>query len=155
MEGGKNYTMDGEEAKNHPHLLMLDAFEGEIDGELKFNKVLYKYRKAAVEEDDWKFDREQWGPTDPGFTSIMQSLDELDVTELEEVDRMHLFKLTAKGRDVADGLRRGLDKLQPDFSKKASVIHSIAERDKDRSGSEIEQDDIIQEAKEETEGSQV
>lgn len=155
MEDNENYTLDGEEAKNHPHLLMLEAFDGEVDGELKFNKILYKYRKAAVEKDDWEFDREQWGPTDPGFTSIMQSLDELDVTELEEVDRMHLFKLTAKGRDVASGLQRGLDKLQPDFSEKASVIHSIAERDKDRSGSEIEQDDIIQEAKEETEGRQV
>ena len=155
MTEDRNYTMENEEAKNHPHLLMLDAFEGEIDGELKFNKVLYKYRKGAVEKDDWKFDREHWGPTDPGFTSIMQSLDELDVTELEEVDRMHLFRLTAKGRDVTSGLRRGLNKLHPDFSERTSVIHSIAERDKDRSGSEIEQDDIIQEAKEETEGSQV
>ena len=147
--------MDEDEAKNHPHLLMLDAFDGEIDGELKFNKVLYKYREAAVEEEDWQCDREQWGPTDPGFTSIMQSLDELNVTELEEVDRMHLFKLTTKGKDVARGLRRGLNKLHPNFSEKDSVIHSIAESDKDRSGSEIEQDDIIQDAKEETEGSQV
>jgi len=155
MADDENYTMDDEEAKSHPHLLMLDAFGGEIGGELKFNKVLYKYRENAVKKDDWEFDREQWGPTDPGFTSIMQSLDELDVTELEEVDRMHLFNLTAKGRDVASGLRRGLNKLQPDFSEKDSVIQSIAQRDKDRSGSEIEQDEIIQDAKEETEGSQV
>jgi len=36
--------MKDEEAKNHPHLLMLDEFDGEIDGELKVPKVLYKYR---------------------------------------------------------------------------------------------------------------
>jgi len=30
--------MKDEEAKNHPHLLMLDEFDGEIDGELKYQK---------------------------------------------------------------------------------------------------------------------
>jgi len=49
--------MKDEEAKNHPHLLMLDEFDGEIDGELKVPKVLYKYRVNALEEEDWGFTR--------------------------------------------------------------------------------------------------
>lgn len=155
MTDDEKQVMETEEAKKHPRLLMMDAFDGEIEGELKFNKVLYKYRDTSVEKDDWAFDREQWGPTDPGFTSLMQSLDELDVADLEEVDRTHIFQLTAKGEDVAQGLRRGLDKLDPGFGERISTMFSIAEQDKDRSGSEIEQDDVIQKAKEETEGGQV
>ncbi|OVE85667.1 hypothetical protein [Natronolimnobius baerhuensis] len=147
--------MKDKEGKNHPHLLMLDEFDGEIDGELKYQKVLYKYRVNALEDDDWSFTRERWGPTDPGFTEIMQSLDDLDLAELEEDDRMHIFRLTDTGEEVADGLKRGLSKLDPGFSPRIQTILGIAESDKDRSGSEIVEDEIVQNAKEETEQSQV
>lgn len=147
--------MKDEEGKNHPHLLMLDEFDGEIDGELKYQKVLYKYRVNALEEEDWGFTRERWGPTDPGFTEIMQSLEDLNLAELEEDDRMHIFQVTDAGEEVADGLKRGLSKLDPGFSPRIQTILGIAESDKDRSGSEIVEDEIIQNAKDETEQSQV
>lgn len=147
--------MKDEEAKNHPHLLMLDEFDGEIDGELKYQKVLYKYRVNALKEEDWGFTRERWGPTDPGFTEIMQSLDDLDLAELDEDDRIHIFRLTEGGREVASGLKRGLGKLDPGFSPRIQTILGIAESDKDRSGSEIVEDEVVQKAKEETEQSQV
>lgn len=147
--------MKDKEGKNHPHLLMLNEFDGEIDGELKYHKVLYKYRYNALDEDDWGFTREQWGPTDPGFTEIMQALDDLDLADLDEDDRMHIFQITSKGREVADGIKRGLDKLDPGFSEKADTILGISKSDKNRSGSEIEEDEVIQNAKEETEQSKV
>lgn len=142
--------MKKDEGKNQPHLLMLDEFEGEIEGELKYNKVLYKYRYNTSTPEDWAFDREQWGPTDPGFTSIMQSLDDLDLAE-EEVEGTHIFKITSKGHEVADGVKRGLSKLDPAFSGRLGTILGIAEEDKHRTGSEIEEDEVIQEAKEEAE----
>lgn len=114
--------MKDEEAKNHPHLLMLDEFDGEIDGELKYQKVLYKYRVNALEEEDWGFTRERWGPTDPGFTEIMQSLDDLDLTELDKDDRIHIFWLTEGGKEVAGGLKRGLSKLDPGFKPRIQTI---------------------------------
>lgn len=142
--------MKKEEGKNQPHLLMLAEFDGEIDGELKYNKVLYKYRHNTSTPEDWAFDREQWGPTDPGFTSVMQSLDDLDLTE-EELDEIHVFKITSKGKDVADGVKRGLSKLDPGFTNRLGTILGIAEKDKDRSGSQIEEDEVVQDAKEEAE----
>ncbi|OYR54155.1 hypothetical protein DJ73_05790 [Halorubrum sp. Ea1] len=147
--------MKDKEGKNHPHLLMLDEFDGEMDGELKYHKVLYKYRVNALEKEDWGFTRDRWGPTDPGFTEIMQSLDDLDLAELDEDDRMHIVRMTNGGKEVADGLKRGLSKLDPGFSPRIQTILGIAESDKDRPGSEIVEDEIIQEAKEETEESQV
>jgi len=149
--------MKESEQKNHPHLVMLDEFDGEMDGELKYNKVLYKYRYNAeeVDDDDWAFTREQWGPTDPGFTSIMSSMADLGLSEEEDSEPMHIFRLTSKGRDVASGIKRGVTKLDPRYSSKLSTIRAIAEIDKDRSGSEIEEDEEIQEAKEETYQSKV
>lgn len=146
--------MKDKERKNHPHLLMLDEFDGRIEGELKYNKVLYKYRLNASERTDWSFTREQWGPTDPGFTSIMAALDDLDLADLDD-SRTHIFQITSKGRDVATGLKRGLNKLDPGFSGKFGVVEAIAERDNHRSGSEIVEDEEIQAAKEETEQSRV
>lgn len=147
--------MKDEEGKHHPHLLMLDEFEGVIDGELKYQKVLYKYRVNALEEEDWGFTRERWGPTDPGFTEIMQSLEDLDLAELDENDQIHIFRLTNGGKEVADGIKRGLSKLDPGFSPRIQTILGIAESDKDRSGSEIVEDEVVQEAKEEAEQSRV
>lgn len=146
--------MKDSEGKNHPHLLMLDEFEGRIEGELKYNKVLYKYRWNTSNQEEWSFTREQWGPTDPGFTSIMASLDDLDLADTEDIGT-HIFQITDKGRRVAGGLKRGLDKLDPGFSGRVGVIQNIADRDMHRSGTEIVEDEEIQSAKEETEQSRV
>jgi len=149
--------MKKDEQKNHPHLLMLDEFDGEVDGELKYNKVLYKYRYNAegIDEDDWAFTREQWGPTDPGFTSIMSSIEDLGLAEGDDSEPIHIFNLSSKGKSVAGGIKRGVSKLDPDFSGKLGTIQAIAARDKDRSGSEIEEDEEVQEAKKETHQSRV
>jgi hypothetical protein len=142
--------MKSQEEKNHPRLLMLDGFDGKIEGELKYHKCLYKYRYNALEERDWSFKREERGPTDPGFTSIMQSMDDLDLVNGDSSEATHVFNITSKGKGVAKGLKRGLSKLDPTFDGKLDIMTEIAKRDKHRSGSEIVEDEEIQEAKEET-----
>lgn len=147
--------MKDQEAKNHPHLLMLDEFNGMIEGELKYNKCLYKYRYNAVSKEDWAFKREERGPTDPGFTSLMQSREDLGLVETDDSEVAHRFNITRLGQGVASGIRRGVSKLDPEFSPKSDLLQQIADRDKDRSGSEIVEDEEIQEAKEHTPRSDV
>lgn len=147
--------MKDEEAKNHPHLLMLDAMDGEIEGELKYNKVLYKYRYNALKKEDWAFKREERGPTDPGFTSLLQSMEDLELVESDDSGDSHRFNITSIGNAVSAGIRRGVSKLDPEFSPKVDTISRIAEKDKDRSGSEIVEDEEIQEGKEETYQSEI
>lgn len=134
----------------HPRLLMLDDFDGEIDGRLKFHKSLYQYRNSDPEaEEDWEFRREEHGPLDPGFSSRMQSYEDLDMAEVDEDSEPHRFRITSKGERFARGLSKGLSKLRDDFEKSRSNLKEIATRNKDRSGSEIEQDEDVQEAKDE------
>ncbi len=142
--------MKDEEAKNHPHLLLLDEFDGEIEGELKYNKCLYKYRYNALTKEDWAFKREERGPTDPGFTSILQSMEDLGLVESDDSENAHRFNITTVGNTVSTGIQRGVSKLDPEFSPKMDMIAAIADRDKDRSGSEIVEDEEIQEGKEDT-----
>jgi len=142
--------MKDEEAKNHPHLLMMDEFEGVIDGELKYNKCLYKYRYNALTKEDWAFTREERGPTDPGFTSLIQSMEDMGLMESDDSEKTHRFNITSLGRSVTSGIRRGVSKLDPDFEPRMDMISRIADRDKDRSGSEIVEDEEIQEGKEGT-----
>lgn len=142
--------MKKDEAKNHPHLLMLEEFDGTIEGELKYNKCLYKYRYNTLTREDWAFTREERGPTDPGFTSLLQSMEDLGLVEADESESAHRFNITTVGKSVASGIRRGVSKLDPEFSPKMDTITRIAERDKDRSGSDIVEDEEIQEGKEGT-----
>lgn len=140
-----------EEAK-HNRLLMLDEFDGEVDGELKFHKCLYQYREFSeeVDESEWTFIREERGPTDRGFSSVLQSYEDLELAEEDDTDNRRDFRLLSKGERVTKGIRRGLSKLDDSFEKRLSVLSSVAETNKQRSGSEITEDDSIQEAKEET-----
>lgn len=142
--------MKKDEAKNHPHLLMLEEFDGTIEGELKYNKCLYKYRYNALTREDWAFTREERGPTDPGFTSLLQSMEDLGLVESDDTEIAHRFNITHVGKSVAAGIRRGVSKLDPEFSPKMDTITQIAERDKGRSGSEIVEDEEVQEGKEGT-----
>lgn len=142
--------MDENEEKTHPRLLMLSEFDGEIEGELKFHKSLYQYRETTVAESDWAFNREERGPTDPGFSRVLQSLEDLRLTENEDEEVPHRYRLTVKGHRVATNLKRGLDKLDDRFESRLNSMRGISEENKDRSGSEIVEDEEIQEAKEST-----
>lgn len=140
---------EDEEETYHPRLLMLDDFGGEVEGRLKFHKSLYQYRNSDSEPEDWSFRREEHGPLDPGFSSRMQSYEDLDLAEVDEDDEPHRFRITPKGRRFARGLSKGLSKIRDGFDERREDIREIASRNRDRSGSEIEQDEDIQDAKDE------
>lgn len=133
----------------HPRLLMLDDFGGEVEGRLKFHKSLYQYRNSELESEDWAFRREEHGPLDPGFSSRMQSYENLDLTEVDEDREPHRFRITEKGRRFSRGLSSGLSKLRAGFDDRRESLREVANLNKNRSGSEIEEDEDIQEAKEE------
>lgn len=141
--------MDEDDEEIYPRLVMLSEFDGEIEGRLKYHKSLYQFREAEIEESSWAFRREERGPHDPGFSSVMQSRENLDLVEVEEENEPHRFRLTEKGERFVDGLKTGLGKLNEEFSAKRETISAIATRNKPRSGSEIEEDEDVQEAKDE------
>jgi len=140
--------MTDEASEDYSRLIMLSEFDDEIEGRLKFHKSLYQYRELEFDTASWPFRREERGPHDPGFSSRMQHYENLDLIEVEEDDDPHRFALTAKGSRVANGLKRGLGKLKDSFAGKREAMSHIADRNKHRSGSEIEEDEEIQEAKE-------
>lgn len=142
---------DKEEAK-HQRLLLLSEFDGEVEGELKFHKSLYQYRSftSEVDEDEWGFVREERGPTDRGFSSVIQSYEDLELVEEEEESNRRDFLLKRKGKRVAKGIRRGLSKIDDGFESRISNLSTVAKKNKDRTGSEIVEDESIQNAKEET-----
>lgn len=140
-----------EEAK-HQRLLLLDEFGGKIEGELKYHKSLYQYRynTEEVNEEEWGFVREERGPTDRGFSSVLQSYEDLELVEETEQGNRRDFLLKDKGQKVAKGLRRGLSKLDDSFPSRLNMLKAVRDKNKNRSGSEIVEDDDVQEAKEKT-----
>ena len=138
-----------DDEKIHPRLMMLSEFDGEIEGRLKFHKSLYQYRNSEADSEDWAFRREEHGPLDPGFSSRMQSYEDLDMAKVDEDEELHRFSITSKGERFTEGLKSGLSKLGDSFDAKKDAISSIASKNKNRTGSEIEEDEEIQEAKEE------
>jgi hypothetical protein len=133
----------------YPRLVMLSEFDGEIEGRLKFHKSLYQYRNSETDSEQWAFRSEEHGPLDPGFSSRMQSYEDLGMAEVNEDEEPHRFSTTLKGERFAEGLKSGLSKLEESFDAKRAAISSIASKNKDRTGSKIEKDEEIQEAKEE------
>ena len=142
-------TNNNEDEELHPRLMMLSEFDGEIEGRLKFHKSLYQYRNSETDSEDWTFRREEHGPLDPGFSSRMQSYENLEMADVDEDEEAHRFRITGKGERFVRGLSMGLSKLKDGFDEKQEAIRSVASRNKDRTGSEIEQDEDVQEAKEE------
>ena len=142
-------TDNEEDELYHPRLLMLDDFGGEVEGRLKFHKSLYQYRNSDSVSDEWRFRREEHGPLDPGFSSLMQSYEDLELAESDEESEPHRFRITSKGKRFTRGLSKGLSKIRDGFDDRRDSIRDVAKRNKDRSGSEIEQDEDIQEAKDE------
>lgn len=133
----------------HPRLMMLSEFDGEIEGRLKFHKSLYQYRNSEADSDDWKFRREEHGPLDPGFSSRMQSYEDLEMADSDEDREPHRFRITEKGERFVQGLSKGLSKLKDGFDEKQDAMKDIASRNKNRTGSEIEKDEDVQRAKDE------
>lgn len=142
-------TDEEEDELFHPRLMMLDDFDGEVEGRLKFHKSLYQYRKSSSSSEDWGFTREEHGPLDRGFSSRMQSYEDLELAEVDEDDEPHRFRITEKGRRFTRGLNHGLSKLREGFDERREALREVASQNKDRSGSEIEQDEDVQEAKDE------
>lgn len=145
-------SRDNTEESIHPRLLMLSEFEGEVEGELKFHKSIFQYRQLVeeIENDQLGFTREERGPTDRGFSSVIQSYEDLGLVESDNSGQRNDFRLKRKGHKVAKGIKRGLSKLKPKSEKRLSGIEKISEKNKDRSGNEIVSDESVQEAKEET-----
>ena len=147
-----------EEARHHPHLLLLDEFESEIDGRLKYHKSLYQYRNAqGMDQTDWPFRSEERGPMDEGFTTLMDEYEKLGLVEVdEEKGKIYIYRTTEAGSRVIRGLRRGLRKIRGEEAEdREETAELIAELNIDRSGSEIVEDEDIQEAKENSYQSEV
>lgn len=139
-----------EEARHHPHLLLLDEFDGEIDGRLKYHKSLFQYRnEQELDEDDWPFSREERGPMDEGFTDLMDDYEKLGLVEVDnEEGKVYVYRDTEKGSRVVEGLRRGLRKIRgKEEEEREKTAELIATLNIDRSGNEIVEDEDIQEAK--------
>lgn len=152
---GSNSKLDHqiplEEAQYHPFLLLLDEFEGEIDGKAKYHKSLFLYRnQRGMDESDWPFQRVDRGPTDEGFTALLDEYEKLGLVEVDEEEgKIYVYRRTDVGSRVIKGLRRGLSKLYgEELEEREEAAELIAELNMDRPISEIVEDEEIQDAKE-------
>lgn len=156
MNDDPNEVLPDKHAAFHPRLWMLDEFEGEINGEKKFHKSLVQFRNRVGLEDEWPFVHAPWGPTDPGFSSILEAYDDLDLVYNENGDEIHIYVETPKGSRFIRGLKEGLRVLKKDQTQKMETeMRLIAKVNKDRLGSEIVEDEDIQILKEEPYGSDI
>lgn len=140
-----------EEARHHPHLLLLSEFEGEIDGRLKYHKSLFQYRnERGLDENDWPFSREERGPMDEGFTDLMDDYEKLGLVEVDEEEgKVYVYRETERGSRVVEGLKRGLRKIRgEEENNREEKAELVATLNIDRSGNEIVEDEDVQEAKE-------
>lgn len=141
--------MNDEESKYYPRLQLLSRFEGRVDGRLKFHKSLFEYRNELMDDSDWSFTSEERGPMDRGASSAMDSYEKMGLVEFDDDGNVYSYEETDKGSWFTRGIRKGLQKLQgEEVEKRDSAMKKIAERNKDRSGYEIVQDEEVQEAKE-------
>lgn len=148
---GPDFAIPMEEARHHPHLLLLEKFGGEIEGRLKYHKSLYQYRNGqGMDETDWPFRREEHGPMDEGFTTLMEEYEKLGLVKVDEEEgKIYIYRTTETGSRVIRGFRRGLRKIRGEEAEdKERTAELIAELNMDRSGNEIVEDEDIQEAKE-------
>lgn len=135
--------MDREEARFHPRLLLLEEFEGEIEGKKKFFKSLFHFRQEIkdVGLDEWTFTHKSFGPTDEGLSKAYRAYEKFGLVVIEKDGVMYIYKITEKGSKVARGLRRGLRMLFKDMTEeREQSLKLVAKVNKDRAGSEIEED---------------
>ncbi|QOS13120.1 uncharacterized protein HfgLR_14960 [Haloferax gibbonsii] len=149
-------VLPDDEAMFHHRLWMIDEFDGVIDGEKKFHKSLVEYREEAELDDSWPFVRASWGPMDPGFSSILEAYDDLELVYKEKDGQIHIYKETEKGSKYIQGLINGLRILKKDQTEaREKELRLVAKVNKDRLGSEIEKDELIQKLKEAPLGSEI
>ena len=138
--------MDPSEGRYHPRLLLLDEFDGEIRGRKKFFKSLVHLREEIddVEMEDWTFNHDSFGPTDDGLSKLFRAYDKFGLVIVEKDGRLWVYRQTEKGSKFARGLRRGLRILRKaDTEEREQSLELVAVINKDRSGSEIEEDWVI------------
>lgn len=140
--------MKDEESKYYPRLQLISEFDGKVEGRLKFHKSLFEYRNEVMEEEDWPFTSEERGPMDRGASSVMDSYEKLDLIDIDDEGDVYFYEETEKGSRFARGIKKGLQKLKGEATeRREGAMRKIAERNKDRSGYEIVQDEEVQEAK--------
>lgn len=101
-----------------------------------------------MDRTDWPFTSEERGPMDQGGSSVMDNYERLGLVKISDEGDIYLFEETRKGSRFTSGIRKGLEKLQgPEMNRRDAAMKKIAERNKDRSGYQIVQDEEIQEAK--------
>lgn len=156
MSEDSDEVLPDDKAAFHPRLWLLDEFDGEVDGEKKYHKSLVQFRDRAGLEDDWRFIRAPRGPTDPGFSALLESYDDLELAYREVDGVIHIYKETEKGSKFIRGLKEGLRLLKKDQTEEfESEMKLVAKVNKERTGSNIEEDLDIQELKEPPLGSDV
>lgn len=141
--------MKDEESKYYPRLQLISEFNGEVEGRLKFHKSLFMYRNEVMDKTDWPFTSEERGPMDRGASSIMDSYEQMGLVRIDDEGDVYLYEETKKGSRFIRGIKRGLAKLQDsEVDQRDDAMKKVAERNKDRSGYEIVQDEEVQGAKE-------
>lgn len=135
--------MDPAEGRYHPRLLLLDEFDGEIRGRKKFFKSLVHLREEidGVGVEEWTFNHDSFGPTDQGLSKLFRAYDKMGLVIVEKDGYLWVYRQTEKGSNFARGLRRGLRFLRKDETEERErSLELVAKINKDRSGSEIEED---------------
>lgn len=131
------------EGRYHPRLLLLDEFDGEIEGRKKFFKSLFHLREETegVGIEEWTFKHDSFGPTDQGLSNVFRSYDKFGLVIVEKDGKLWVYKQTEKGSKFARGVRNGLRILRKgDTEERERALEKVAVINKDRSGSEIEED---------------
>jgi len=135
-------SLDPEEGRYHPRLLLLDEFDGKIQGRKNFFKSLFHLREEVdgVGKEEWTFEHDSFGPTDQGLSKLFRAYDKIGLV-VEKDGKLWVYKQTEKGSKFAKGLRRGLRILRKgDAEEREESLELVAVVNKDRSGSEIEED---------------
>ena len=143
MTDNESDPLDTEEGRYHPRLLLLDEFDGEIQGRKKFFKSLFHLREEidGVGKDEWTFEHDSFGPTDQGLSKLFRAYDKIGLVVVEKDGKLWVYKQTEKGSKVTMGIRRGLRILRKDDTEeREKSLELVAVINKDRSGSEIEED---------------
>ena len=140
--------MKDEESRYYPRLQLISEFDGKVEGRLKFHKSLFEYRNEVMDETDWPFTSEERGPMDQGASSVMDSYEKMGLVTIDDEGDIYFYEETEKGSRFSRGIKRGLEKLRGgEADRRESALKKIAERNKDRSGYEIVQDEEVQDAK--------
>jgi len=95
----------------------------------------------GVGKDEWTFEHDSFGPTDQGLSKLFRAYDKIGLVVVEKDGKLWVYKQTEKGSKVTMGIRRGLRILRKDDTEeREKSLELVAVINKDRSGSEIEED---------------